>query len=392
MATLNLYLRKYKRMDGTAQVRIMVCHHSKTSYLPTNINVEPEQWDSVLRRVINHPQKNQLNNILDIQLTNLKLKIVELYQKGTLKRLNVEQLCSVLSGGDENPHLLFMPALRKYIESCATEGTKSIYTATERRLLDFLKGRAELLTFEDITPSFLTQFEKHLAMTAPKQNSRSIHLRNIRTVFNAAIDDEVTTYYPFRKFRIKSARTFPRALTVEQLRLLWEYKHESSDSVNRALDYFKLIFLTIGLNPSDLVNLKNITATGRLEYMRKKTHRPYSIKVEDEAREIIERRKGQEFLVEAGDIYSNGRDFARVINKNLKKIPDFYFLSTYWARHTWATLASSIDIPKETIAAALGHAANSVTDIYIAFDQSKVDRANRRVIDYVLYNKQTATW
>jgi integrase len=73
-----------------------------------------------------------------------------------------------------------------------------------------------------------------------------------------------------------------------------------------------------------------------------------------------------------------------------KKIfkPLFPELTTYWARHTWATIAASLDIPKETIAAALGHGGNTVTDIYIDFDQRKVDDANRRVIDYVLYDKR----
>lgn len=63
-------------------------------------------------------------------------------------------------------------------------------------------------------------------------------------------------------------------------------------------------------------------------------------------------------------------------------------LSTYWARHSWATIAASLDIPKETIAAALGHGGNTVTDIYIDFDQRKVDEANRRVLDWVLYHKK----
>ena len=58
-------------------------------------------------------------------------------------------------------------------------------------------------------------------------------------------------------------------------------------------------------------------------------------------------------------------------------------LTTYWARHSWATVAASLDIPKETIAAALGHGGNTVTDIYIDFDQKKVDEANRKVLDYV---------
>ena len=59
-------------------------------------------------------------------------------------------------------------------------------------------------------------------------------------------------------------------------------------------------------------------------------------------------------------------------------------LTTYHARHTWASVAAELDIPKETIAAALVHSARTVTDIYIDFDQRKVDAANRRVIDYVL--------
>jgi integrase len=62
-------------------------------------------------------------------------------------------------------------------------------------------------------------------------------------------------------------------------------------------------------------------------------------------------------------------------------------LSTYWARHTWATIAAELDIPKETIAAGLGHNIGSpITSIYIDFNMKKVDEANRKIIDYI-YNK-----
>lgn len=63
-------------------------------------------------------------------------------------------------------------------------------------------------------------------------------------------------------------------------------------------------------------------------------------------------------------------------------------VTTYTARYSWATIAASLDIPKETIARALGHGGHSVTDIYIDFDQRKVDDANRRVIDWVLYGRK----
>ena len=67
--------------------------------------------------------------------------------------------------------------------------------------------------------------------------------------------------------------------------------------------------------------------------------------------------------------------------------PLFPDISSYWARHTWATIAASLDIPKETISAALGHEIGSpITSIYIKFDQNKVDEANRKVIDYVNSN------
>jgi integrase len=61
-------------------------------------------------------------------------------------------------------------------------------------------------------------------------------------------------------------------------------------------------------------------------------------------------------------------------------------ITTYTLRHTWATLAAELEIPKETISAALGHAeGSSVTDIYINFNRKKIDAANRKVIDYVLF-------
>ena len=65
-------------------------------------------------------------------------------------------------------------------------------------------------------------------------------------------------------------------------------------------------------------------------------------------------------------------------------------IGTYYARHTWATLAYEIGISTDIVSQALGHsAANRTTLVYIKFDQEKVDRANRQVIDYI-FNKNGA--
>jgi integrase len=156
------------------------------------------------------------------------------------------------------------------------------------------------------------------------------------------------------------------------------------------MDLFKLSFYLIGINIIDLLHLNNIYK-GRVEYNRAKTKRLYSIKVEPEAMAIIEKYRGKDYLLSYMDTNVTYRTVYKHLQKTLAESKDMFGvdeLTTYWARHTWATIASELDIPKDTIAAALGHGGNSVTDIYINFDIKKVDEANRKVLDYVLYDKK----
>jgi integrase len=167
-----------------------------------------------------------------------------------------------------------------------------------------------------------------------------------------------------------------------------------------------LIFYLIGINMVDLCGLKRLR-NGRVEYRRSKTGTLFSIKVEPEAMAIMEKYKGKDFLVDIMDGRKDYNSYVKKINKVLKAIgpveyvkeergktritsrmiahrePLFPELSTYWARHTWASLAAELEIPKETISAALGHSSGSVTDIYINFNRKKIDEANRKVLDYV---------
>ena len=256
------------------------------------------------------------------------------------------------------------------------------------------------LTFEEINKDWLTQFDHFLEKTSPSVNARNIHFRNIRAVFNDAIDDEITTAYPFRRFKIRNVATRKRNLKVEDLRTLFNYPVEKCNQ--GYLDIFKLMFMLIGINTVDLAHLKEIK-DGTVDFYRAKTHRLYSIKVEPEALEIIERNRGENWLIDILDRYKDYKDYTKRINIALKKIgevkrsglggkktfePLFPDISTYWARHSWATIAASLDIPKDVIAHALGHGNNTITDIYIDFDQNKVDEANRKVLDWVLYNKK----
>jgi len=301
---------------------------------------------------------------------------------------------------EESAHT-FLNWFRRFAEAKDNKGTRGIYEHTISRMLAFDKSLSRR-RFEDITIGWLTDFEAFCAKTASK-NARNIHLRNIRAVFNNAIDNEITTAYPFRRFKIRPETTRKRSLTVEELRCLFSYSVEPY--AQTYLDLFKLIFMLVGINSVDLFRLKEITREGRIEYKRAKTGKPYSIKVEPEAMEIINKYRGVKGLLCIADRWSDHRNFTHQCNKALQRIgkvervglggkkiiePEWPGLTTYWARHSWATIAYEIGISKDIIGQALGHSdeSHSTTNIYIREDNRFVDEANRRVLDWVFYGKR----
>lgn len=294
----------------------------------------------------------------------------------------------------------FVTHFQSFIDGKTNKGTKGVYKHTLDRIRLY-DSKIEQKSFEEIDLKWLTGFETFCAQTATK-NARNIHLRNIRAVFNNAIDYEITTAYPFRRFKIRPEATRKRALSVEELRKLFAYPVETYAEIYR--DMFKLMFMLIGINTVDIHQLKSISKEGRIEYKRAKTGRLYSIRVEPEAMELIERYKGEKGLLCIADRWSNSQNFRHQCNKALQRIgemerkgrggkkiitSEFPEITTYWARHSWATIAYSIGVSKDVIAQALGHSdGHDTTNIYINEDLSKIDEANRRVLDWVLHCKK----
>ena len=113
------------------------------------------------------------------------------------------------------------------------------------------------------------------------------------------------------------------------------------------------------------------------------------MKLEPEALALIEKYRGAGARLLDFGAPLPYKNFLERVTRGLHSldVPFAAELTIYWGRHTWATLAAGLDVPKDTIAAALGHGANTVTDVYIDFDRRKVDAANRRVIDLVLHGE-----
>ena len=135
-----------------------------------------------------------------------------------------------------------------------------------------------------------------------------------------------------------------------------------------AVDLFKLMFVLIGINCGDLYYAGKVER-GRLNYVRRKTHKPYSIRIEPEAEALISKYAGEKNLINLRDRCPNYKTYFNRMVKTLRKIgkqrvegkksvgeailPD---ICTGSARTSWATIAQEeLDIPREVIAAALGH-------------------------------------
>ena len=383
------------KKDGTFPVVIEVRNKDKIR-IATPYSTAPENWKNgeFTRSESNHQRKNiilrdMLNRverfILQLEDEDCELTDSELRRK----------LAEIISGEERKKEKTFLDYLDEFIALKEKKGTIEVYRMTRAKIEAFDPS----CTFKSMDKKWLMRFEEWLKNCGMKTNAVAIHLRNIRAVFNYAIDEEYTTLYPFRRFTIKKEETRKRNLTFEQLRTLRDYPCEEYQKKYR--DIFLLMFYLIGINAADLfLARKKDVVNGRLEYKRAKTGKLYSILIQPEAQAIIDRYAGTgEYLLNVMDDYANYKDFLHRMNLGLRQIgemkrsgrggkkerqPLFPDISSYWSRHTWATLAAQLDTPKDVISEALGHEyGSSTTSIYINFNREKVDQANRKVIDFL---------
>ena len=380
--------------DGTFPVKLSVGHGTRL-YLSTGISAPRANW--VDGQVEGLKDAKRLNTALDNQKLRVKARLLRLREDGRLAGASNTYLRKLLTAPDmddvpeEDKRTSFWTIAERCIST--KEGrTKLVYLHTLSKLRAFAGGRP--LYIEDIDRVWLHGFE---ASIGGKVNSRALHLRNLRHICNFALDEELTTHYPFRKFKIRTEETLKKALTVDQLRALLTMPVEPWQEEYR--DMFWLMFLLRGINAVDLFGATpDQVVDGRLEYRRSKVGTLLSVKLEPEALEIIEKYRGKAHLVAPLDRYTNYKDYLRRMDYGLKSLGRptgkrgkilgkgmFPKLSSNWARHTWATLCAELDIPDPTITLGMGHktAGHKTTAIYIKRDMKKVDDANRKVIDYI---------
>ena len=386
--TIHIYLDKRSAKRGDeAPLKIGINKQGSSAYINLGVKVLPTQWDSSKERIKNRPDKASLQSYIDTQKSTASNIVLELLKKGELTKLTATQIknkvVEIMEPTAATANSFYSRYL-VYAESRTAKRTKDIYLVTAKRMVEY-DAKIRTKAFEDITKDWLGGFDTFLQSTSPSVNGRSIHFRNIRAVFRDAMANEITMSYPFRVFKIKSEPTIKRSLTVDELHRLFSF--HGNERQTMAVDMFKLSLFLIGINVADLCNLSEIEKDGYLRYKRQKTQKLYCIKVEPEALTIIEKYRGRNHLLNILDRYANVHTFTATLGKVLQSIEGFENLTSYWARHTWATIASELDIPVDVISHALGHSFSTgakVTQVYINFNQQKIDDANRKVINYIL--------
>lgn len=392
MITTKFYLDIRKgRKDGTYSIKINVTRKRKVLFVNTGFSSSKDKWnnDHFTDKEPNYRAKNvRLRDMMN-KVEKVIFELGESGRENSISENDLKKLIEDSVFGKNTNTYTFISCLDEFLETKTKYGTRKVYVETRKKVEAFDPDA----TFETMNVNWLTRFENDMIKSGLGTNYRGIQLRNIRAVFNYAIDNEYTTLYPFRRFKIKKEETAKRSLSLEELIKLRDCQVEPYQEKYR--DMFMLMFYLMGINAVDLFSLPPLKGD-KIIYHRAKTNKLYEIKVEPEAMEIIDRYRGKNYMLDILDEYKNYNDFLHWMNIGLKKIgelkrvgrggkkiidPYFPEISSYWSRHTWATIAASLDIPKETIAAALGHSSNSVTDIYIKFDKSKVDKANRAVLD-----------
>jgi len=381
MPTLKPVVKGYKRSDGKCKIYIRVIHNSKAGFVPTAYYIEPR----AMRKDGTVQSSHTLHAKLTRALNGLLYEYNSILLDMDTRRMTVNEIVTRLRNKDSGEDFFKYANLR--IGNLRKEERFSYAESYEVTLIHLRSAFRQTLKFSDINVDMLERFEAYLKVRGAKVNTRRIYLNNIRAIFNHALDHDIIQLpTPFRKFKVKQEKTQKRSISVDALRRLRVGHYLPAQQ--RSVDLFFLSLYLIGINLKDLLYLTpDRVYNGRLEYRRAKTGTLFSVKIFPEAEYIFHKYIGKKYLLrflDGNDSFIHYKCVLKETNKCLKlagKINGIDNITTYSARHSWASIASDLNVPKEVISMALGHQIGSeMTDVYIKFNEAKIDEANEKVL------------
>lgn len=397
--TIEVVCFKYKPLKNNEfPLRIRITKDRKTKYISLGVSVAPQYWDFDRNQpTLDCPDREYLEKLIANKLCECKGKVVELKSENreftatTLKEQISKPVKAVTVGE------LFEQIIRELQDERRTGYATSV-EQVYRSLLKFNKHLS--VYFSDIDHLWLKRYELWLRRQGRAENTIGVRFRTLRMVFNQAIERGYAKMeqYPFKSYKVGKlhAETPKRAISKTEVKAVMDFPCEGRDFYTRfAIDLFSFSYLMGGINFADMANLtrQNIV-DGRLVYRRQKTGKLLNLPIHSRAMEIIESyASGNIYLF---PIYSKEhKTIQQKLNRHHKvitkvnralaeigkelKIP--IKLTTYVARHSFATVLKRSGVPTSIISESLGHSSERVTQIYLdSFENERMDEALKNLL------------
>ena len=374
-----------------------------TRWISTDYHVFPEEWNDKKSAII---ISNCYNRLAHLQLIQSKID----WEMKQMQRIihdkevdgipytiddiakDIQQLPS-----SQSVFAFFQQQIAKK-EQMQCIGTKNNYTSAANRFMEFRDHKD--LAFGQMTTEMMEMYQAWLWNRGISQNSVSFYLRTLRTLYNKAVEaGQAPPIDIFTHVQTANVRTAKRAITVKDIRKIEKLELPRGSSLDKARDLFLLSFYLRGMAFVDMAFLKkNDLKCGMVSYNRRKTHQNLNIEWMKPMQAIIdkyaEQTKDSPYMLpvltgKEASPYTAYRKVEYNTNYNLKKIGQMIGLkiplTTYVARHTWASIALHMNIPIAAISEGMGHNSYKTTQIYLqSLGVATINEANERIIRKIL--------
>ena len=384
--------------EGTYPVKIKVYFQGKPKYYPTGICMSTkEELEEVLE---SKSKKNiEIQDIIGKELSRILKNVDILVERGTFSFSNLNNMLGKNIGGTLNE---MISAKIKELENEEKFGTSAFYKGTLSLLKRYIKHDVPI---KEVTVEWLNGLEKFILKTA-NQTTVAMNMRNIRATMNIAKQVGVIreSDYPFGrgKYQIKEGSGKKKALNKKQLKAIAEYS-DGSMTTEFYRDLWLFIYFCNGLNVADLISLKfSDIQNGEISFIRKKTKdRTRDVKriyaaITPEMYSIINKWGNDPkksvyifpFLKPGDSAWEHEKkkkNLTKLINKRMKMIGEKLNLgkiTTYVARHTYATVLRNEGVPISIISPMLGHSSVTTTEIYLADLESEYRAKNASLLSF----------
>ena len=389
------------KSDGRYPLKLLIVVKRSSIRLSLNQSLLEKDWNAKLQCVKNSctdfDHINRYNNWLLKEKSKYLTKLLALKDEGVLENMSIGDIkIRLLDVRTELMTLEYFKNIINELEKAKRFGNARVYDLTYRSISNFINGKD--FPLKQITFTWLKKYEAWYLSKGNSLNGLSVNLRTLRALLNLAIKQKRLSAenYPFKEYTIKGQETRKRAITREDLIKILQFQPQTQRQT-RAKDYFLISFYLMGASFVDIAMLKgNNIIQDRIEYKRQKTGKLHSIPLSKPLNEIIDNyRNGKtenEFIlnvVKSSDPKIQLKqisDELRRYNKSLKEIGKICeiesSISSYVARHSYATSAKKLGVPISVISESLGHATEKTTQIYLdSFENDVVDKYHEMVID-----------